>query len=131
MTSPTRLIMSTSALLLGIMGMAATFAPREILGSLGVAPMVITQLMVQILGALYLGFASMNWMMRDGIIGGIYNRPVVIGNLTHFLVAAMAMLRVVTDSPSGRSLWPVAVVYAGYTLAFGVLLFRHPVKDAP
>jgi len=123
--------MSTSALLLGIMGMAATFAPREILGSLGVAPMVITQLMVQILGALYLGFASMNWMMRDGIIGGIYNRPVVIGNLTHFLVAAMAMLRVVTDSPSGRSLWPVAVVYAGYTLAFGVLLFRHPVKDAP
>ena len=40
--------------------------------------------------ALYLGFASLNWMAKDNLIGGIYSPPVAIGI---FFAISMALLK--------------------------------------
>lgn len=130
MANPTRFLLSASALLLGLMGLATTFAPQEILTALGEPQSSTLQLIVQLLGALYLGFAGLNWMVRGSIIGGIYNRPIVIGNLMHFLVGGLAVIREVSRAPSRPMLWIVAVIYATCALGFGAILFRHPVTDA-
>jgi len=33
-----------------------------------------------------LGFSILNWMSKASLIGGIYNKPLLIGNLLHFLL---------------------------------------------
>lgn len=52
---------------------------------------------MQIIGGLYLGFAMLNWFTRSARIGGIYNRPVVLGNLIHFIVVFFALIRQLTE----------------------------------
>tara|TARA_R110000850_G_scaffold18873_9_gene57913 strand:+ start:969 stop:1307 length:339 start_codon:yes stop_codon:yes gene_type:complete len=60
-----------------------TFFPDLILGSLNLIPNQIIVFLLQILGALYFGFGMLNWMNKGRPIGGIYNRPVAIANLSH------------------------------------------------
>lgn len=128
---PTRALMSSSALTLGAFGLASTFAPDLVLRQAGAPPSPVLLLMVQVLGALYVGFAALNWMARENLIGGIYSRPVAIGNLMHFLVAGLAMVELAASTPEVSLLWPLTLVYAGFAIAFGLVLFRHPVRTPP
>ena len=81
----TRLLMRASAVFSGALGAVATFLPQEILVRAGIPPVGLSVILVQIAGALYLGFAMLNWMAQGNIIGGIYSRPVAMGNLAHSL----------------------------------------------
>ncbi len=76
----TRFLMSASALVLGLLGLVTTFAPDYVLSSFGAPPTPALLLVTQVLGALYVGFAGLNWMARGNLIGGMYSRPVAIGN---------------------------------------------------
>ena len=35
-------------------------------------------------------------MAKESLIGGIYNRPIAIGNFMHFAVGAMALIKIIT-----------------------------------
>lgn len=128
--NPTRVLMSFTAVILAMLGLAASFGPDVLLARVGepITPMLV--LIVQVAGALYLAFAMLDWMARDNLIGGIYSRPVAIGNLVHFMVAGLAMVKAIADTPALRMLWPLALLYAALALCFGVVLFRHPVTPA-
>ena len=91
--SHTRVLMSASAIALGLMGLAASFLPAELLEWVGVEPVEPARVLLQLMGGLYLGFAFMNWIARGSMIGGIYGRPVAIGNLLHFLAGALALAK--------------------------------------
>jgi hypothetical protein len=69
----------------------------------------------------------LNWMSKSNLIGGIYNRPVAVGNATHFFIAALALSKF---SPKSLILIVVAIVYSLFAIAFGLILFTHPVKDS-
>lgn len=124
----TRWLMSVTALVLGLLGLAASFLPHEILRGIGIAPAVPLVVGVQVLGALYLGFAILDWMARDNLIGGVYSRPVAVGNLLHFTAAGLALLKALAAGAGSMALWPLALVYTVLAVAFGVVLFRHPVR---
>ena len=125
----TQVLMSTSAILLATFGIGATFLPQEILQWLGATPSAALSQLVQLAGALYLGFAVLNWMLRHQLIGGIYNRPVVLANLLHFVSAAIGLVKTITSAPEAQVLWPAALTYGIFALAFGAVLFRHPVRS--
>jgi hypothetical protein len=129
--NPTRLLMSSSALFLGALGLLATFAPDWLLTWLGTPVSPASLLLTQVLGALWLGFAGLDWMARSNLIGGIYSRPVAIGNLMHFLVAGLAMIRIVAERAELRALWPIALLYVAFAAGFGLVLFRHPIPAGP
>lgn len=81
---------------MAILGISLEFAPHEILNYFEVSSAgSITALFVQLTGALYLGFAMMNWMAKAVLIGGIYARPLAVGNFSHFLIrrAGFAQIR--------------------------------------
>ena len=65
----TTVLMSLSAVFMGILGLAASFLPQEILAYLGSAPNASIRLLIQTAGALYFGFAILNWMARSVMIG--------------------------------------------------------------
>ncbi len=115
-----------SALVMLALGVAGTFAPQELLGHSGSLATPMAVLMVQAAGGLYVGFAALNWMAKDNLIGGIYSRPVAMGNFAHFLVVAMACLKL--DAKGYREL-PVLVlglVYLLFAAWFWLVTFTHP-----
>jgi hypothetical protein len=71
----------------------------------------------------------LDWMARHSTIGGIYGRPIVVGNLLHFASAAIAFAKALMRAPEARVLWPLGVLYAVLALGFAVVLFRSPVRE--
>jgi len=119
----TKLIMAASALTLGVAGLALTFAPAEILKSLGVSGNAAVTLAFQITGALFLGFALLDWMMKESTIGGIYNRPLAAGNFMHFFVGAIALAKAVMAGHTETAVCIAAGIYAVFAVGFGWMLF--------
>ncbi len=122
----TRLLMRASAIFLGVLGATATFLPQEILARAGAPPVGFSVELVQIAGALYLGFAMLNWMAQGNVIGGIYSRPVAIGNLVHFTIAALALLKSILAGQRAGEVIVGAVAYTVFAVLFSVIAFGSP-----
>ncbi|MBL7960003.1 hypothetical protein JNL27_07140 [bacterium] len=118
--------MTSSALFMGLLGLSVSFLPQEIMRSAGVEPAVLTLLCLQILGALLLAFAMINWMAKDILIGGIYSRPVAVGNFMHFMVGALALIKGVLKNSDLSVLWIAALIYCAFAIAFGMVIFMRP-----
>jgi hypothetical protein len=121
----TRSLMRASALFLGILGAAATFLPQEILVRVGAPPHGLNVVLVQITGALYLGFAMLNWMAQGNIIGGIYSRPVAIANLAHFTIGGLTFLKFVLGNHEAWQAALGAAAYALFAALFAFVAVRH------
>ena len=50
-------------------------------------------MLVQLAGALYVGFAMVNWMAKGNLLGGIYNRAVAMGNFADFGIGAIVLVK--------------------------------------
>lgn len=123
----TKLIMTVTAILCAVIGIALTFAPDYVMTLMGISPNKGIELILQLLGATYYAFAILNWMAKGAIIGGIYNKPIAIANFTHFFIAGMALSKA---SFYTKSL-PVTVgVLGGFylvcALMFWVMMSKHP-----
>jgi len=121
----TKLLMTLSSLFMLATGLAFSFFPQEFLSTFSQPDSPLITLILQLLGALYLGFAMLNWMAKSNLIGGIYSRPVAIGNFMHFLVAGLALLKAVPGLEIPQ-LWGLAVIYVIFAAAFGFVVFTHP-----
>ena len=122
----TKLLMIVSAMVMAALGLTASFVPREILIAIGSRPEALEVLLVQITGALYLGFAMLNWMARGTLMGGIYGRPVAFGNFMHFMVVALAMLKALTSGPRPPIVIVGAAMYWVLCVGFGRVLLTPP-----
>lgn len=122
----TRALMISSAALMAVAGLATSFAAEEVLATHGSTPDNATLLLVQMMGALYLGFALLNWGARGVMIGGIYARPVAAGNFLHFAMVGVTLIKaaiVFKVVPLAIS----ATVFSFFAAWFGLVLFRPPV----
>ena len=117
-----------SALFMGVLGVAGTFAPQELLQHSGTVATPLAVLMVQAAGGLYLGFAALNWLAKDSLLGGIYSRPVAIGNSLHFLMVAIALLQVVRRGNRGLPVLVLSAVYVVLAVWFGRVVSTSPVS---
>jgi hypothetical protein len=123
----TKIIMTSSAIILGIAGILLIFLPDEIAALIVRSSDLYLRLLFQILGALYFGFAMLNWMARDSAIGGIYNRPVTVANLSHFAIGALALIKeIMADHQPSLLFLVMTLLYMAFAVSFGALLFTHP-----
>jgi hypothetical protein len=126
----TNLLMSASAIFMAAGGVGGLFMPQELLAELGTPTSSVLPALVQLHAAILLGFAMVNWMAKGSLIGGIYNRPVLIGNVAHFMIGAITLVKLVM---AGRSqvVMVIAAAYILFAIGFGLLMFRSPVKPPP
>ena len=120
----TKLLMTSSALILGLAGVFALFAPDVLLSTEGAAVTGTLSVMIQLMGALYFSFALMNWTAKDSLIGGIYARPVSLANFSHFFAGALLLLKQPLSNEMNLSTLAVLIVYAVYAACFYWLVFR-------
>ena len=122
----TRLLLTLSAAFTATLGVGGSFLPQEILGRFGSAPDWFPVLVLQIAGALYLGFAILDWMARGNLTGGIYGRPIALGNFMHFAVVAIVLVKVVLAERSEARLLAATAAYALFAVWWGLVLFTSP-----
>lgn len=123
----TRLLMSLSAIFLGVLGLLTSYFPDKVLGQHGTIPDNATLLLVQMMGGLYLGFAILNWMARGILIGGIYARPLATGNFLHFAMVGVTLIREAIE----HRVLPLtisALVFSIFAIWFGIVAFTHPLR---
>ena len=124
----TKYLMISSSIVTGVLGVFASFLPKEILNNVGLTASEFPTLVIQIAGALYLGFAMMNWMAKTVLIGGIYARPLCMGNFLHFAIAAVVLIKVTINTTSLKFVWVATIVYSIFAILFGIVLFTNPKK---
>lgn len=118
------MISRVSALVLLACGAAMLFAPDVVLPRLapGYPPSALW--LGQLLGAAWLGFAALDWLSQGAVLGGIYGRPVVMGNAALHFMSAMVLLK--------AGLFLVALPAAALAAVYCLLLFRGPLAgDLP
>jgi len=123
----TKLVMTASAITLAAIGLTLTFFPAEIANYIESSFSKTNQITFQVLGALYFAFATLNWMAKDSIIGGIYNRPISIANLTHFLVGGLALIKLVFNNSLPITIQLLTGVYTLFAILFGYIFYNNPV----
>jgi hypothetical protein len=119
----TKLLMTSSSLILAIAGICALFMPDVLLSMQGVVVTEAASVLVQLMGALYFGFAIMNWTAKDSAIGGIYARPVSLANFSHFFSGALLLAKNLFVGFSPLMLI-VTLVYIVFAAWFYWLVFR-------
>lgn len=124
----TKILMVSSAIVFAIFGLAATFFPIEILKYMNAGNALLSVLLIQIIGSLYLGFAFMNWMARATIIGGIYSKPLSIGNFSHLFIASVSLIKTLPVYTESKILWIITLVYSVLTLFFARVSFGKLLK---
>ncbi|GKV57974.1 hypothetical protein NCCP2222_39210 [Sporosarcina sp. NCCP-2222] len=124
----TKWLLSSSALMMGLLGLIGTFIPEEISEILGIGSSPISLILLQIIGGLYLGFAMLNWFTRSARIGGIYNKPVVLGNLIHFVVVFFALVRQLAEQFDVLFVI-LTLVYLGFAIWFAMVMRSNPRRN--
>ena len=125
----TKILMTSSAIFMAIIGILLSFLPNEIIDYLNIEPNIITILFLKIWSALYLAFGILNWMAKGTLIGGVYNKPIAIGNLMHFGVGAIALVKLVSNIQTHSEIFiPLTVVYVIFAILFAFVFRNHPTK---
>jgi hypothetical protein len=122
--------MILSAAFLAITGISLTFLPAEIASIIGIAPDKAFTVILQLLGALFFSFAMLNWMAKGILIGGIYGKPVSVANMTHFVIGALALIKLLLNNHDlPYPIWILAGIYVVFAVLFGMIFSRNPVAD--
>lgn len=124
----TKMLMAASALFLACLGLAASFLPQEILAGLRAPANADLVFLVQIGGALYVGFALTHWMAKGGLIGGIYNRPLAMGGFAHYFIGAIVLAKGLFAGQTAPWIWAGCVAYTVFAVCFGLVAFGSAVK---
>ncbi len=125
----TKLLMKSSSIFMGAIGIALSLMPNEVIEAVAQIPNLTLTIILQLTGALYFGFAMTNWMAKTVLIGGIYSRPLAIGNFTHFFIAGLALIKTLLNSNiTSIYFYGMTISYVLFAILFGYLIFTHPLK---
>ena len=117
-------------MILALIGISLILLPNEILDYFELSVSETLQLLMQIIGSLYFALAILNWMSKESLIGGIYGRPIAMANLTHFVIAGLALIKGILANPSlSYVIWSIAIIYSIFAIFFGIVAFRHPISE--
>jgi len=116
--------MTLCSLLLADVGVVALFAPEVMLNQVGAQVTAELSVLVQLTGTLYFAFALVNWTAKDSAIGGIYARPVSLGNFGHFFAGALLLIRYQLSAAFNPGLFIVLLIYIIFAGLFYWLVFR-------
>lgn len=120
-----RVILSLSAAVLAVLGAATLFAPYELAKAVDAGASPSSAAMIQVAGSGLLAFAILNWMSRGNRIGGIYSRPLAVGNLLLFTSASLSIGKAVAASSLPVISLLVCAVLGGLAASFAWLTFVH------
>jgi len=122
----TKFLMGSSAIFLVLIGLCCSFLPNELLKYLGAGETNSLSVFVQVFGSIYFGFGLLNWMAKANLIGGIYSKPVAVGNFAHFLMSSLALAKYFAAHTELTMLLIPLLIYVIFAFCFGKITFGSP-----
>ena len=122
----TKFLMASSAIFLILIGLFCSFLPNESLRFIGADEIGTLPVLAQVFGAIYFGFGLLNWMAKGNLIGGIYSKPVAIGNFAHFLMSSLALIKYFAVRTELTLLLIPILIYTIFAFCFGKITFGSP-----
>lgn len=119
-----RAILSAGAAVLFVVGVSGLFGADE-LARVFLRGAGAGEPLIHIAAGGLLGFAMVNWMSRGNRIGGIYMRPLAIGNLLLFTVSGLSLARALMAGQLPPLATALALAFSALAVAFGWLAFAH------
>lgn len=119
----TKYLMMASSIFLGLAGVVCSFAPENVLKYFSFENNALLAMIIQLLGALYIAFAFLNWTAKANLIGGIYSKPVSLGNTLHFVVGGLAIAKYFLKHTDASILIIPFILYAIFAVLFALVLF--------
>lgn len=118
-------IITAAAILFFIVGTVSSFAPEIITNLLKMEQTNTTLLLVQVIGAFNFSMAIQNWLVKSSTIGGIYNRPIVMANLTYFIMSGLAITKQIIALKQNSPIVEIfGVIFLLFTIAFLFIFFN-------
>lgn len=125
-----RIMILSSVVLMGT-GIFLSFSPDALLNFQSITIDDNALILSQILGALYFSFGILNWMAKNSLVGGIYNRPIVLANFSHYLIGSLTLIKgQLFTIHVPFSIWLIAVIYLFFCISFGLMLLTNPVLNS-
>ncbi len=126
----TKTIQSINAGLSSLLGITCSFLPQEILEFLTLEATATAVFLIKVLGAFYLGWAILNYMIRDITMGGIYGRPIIISNLAYYGTCTILLLKEVTRPIEIQPYLFIGIaVYCVMSISYYRVLRYNPAKS--
>lgn len=125
-----RFILTLSAAILFVGGAVAAFAAEEVARAIDADASAAFPVVVQVAAGGFLAFALVNWMSRKNRIGGIYARPLALGNLLLFSSSALAVGNAADTVKLPSEGIVVCAVAALLAVSFAWLIFFHDPVEA-
>ena len=119
-------ISRVSAFLLLVGGLALLFAADDILPRLITGFPATGAWLGQLLAAAWLGVATLNWLNRSLLLGGIYGRPVVATNAVLYFITATVLVKTASSSEGSVGIWILTVTAVLGAAVYAWLLYRGP-----
>ena len=123
-SKPVMIVSSVGFVVIGFMLLSA---PDNVLATGEQASGKLSLLLVQLFGASLMGCGYLNWLARGIVIGGIYGRPLAVGNFIHGLIGFGILMKGVSAGMNTYAVWILLVWYFLYAAGFSVLLFGRAV----
>lgn len=120
----TKTLMTISAIFLGIGGVLLSFLPQETMHLMGKEDDL--SFVLQMCGALLFGFGMLNWLVKGSLIGGIYNKGIVVANFAHFFIGSSVLIKQYAKNTEMSYLLILGIIYSIFAIGFGYLLFNSP-----
>lgn len=80
----------------------------------------------------WIAVAMLNWISLNTVIGGIFGRPLVLTNLTVYVVTATTLSKAAASTAFPAAMLGASAVAAGMAAAYGWLMMRGPLQaDTP
>ena len=68
-------------------------------------------------------------MAKGTLIGGIYNKPIAIGNLMHYGVGTIALVKIISNIQThSEIIISLTAVYAIFAILFAYVFRTNPIK---
>lgn len=121
-------VLISSAIFNAVLGILFTFLPQETGSWIGTADQTIADLaLLLILGSALIGIAIINYMSRGVTIGGIYGKPLLLGNLVFHLASGLGLIKFVFNSGEWFIFGIPCVLYLILTAGFIKLNFTSAI----
>ena len=120
-----RLILTLSAFVLAVLGAVTMFAPHELASAVDPSASPSAAALIQTAGSALIAVAVLNWMSRGNRIGGIYGRPLAVGNLLLFTSASLSLGKAAAAGSLPETSLALCALLGGLAASFAWLTFVH------
>jgi hypothetical protein len=120
-----KLLFTVNAVVGALFGLGFFLVPASVLAPYGITADAVATVLGRLLGAAYLGYAAVSWLMRDAPDSPA-RRAIVLAFVISYAAGLVAAVLGQLGGAVNALGWSTVAIFALYTLGYGYFQFMKP-----